>query len=102
MALRGMLAYFAEDSSCANVTPPCAWISPMPSVPSEPEPASTTPIARYPFSFVIDGHVHATAQFAWPKPQGVSANRNLGVRGYHVDVVWLRFHAIGGFRHAHH
>ena len=45
-ALRGMLLYFAVASSWAKVTPPCAWISAMPRVPSEPEPERTTPIAR--------------------------------------------------------
>jgi hypothetical protein len=38
MALRGMLSYFAEAASWAKVILPCAWISAMPSGPSDPEP----------------------------------------------------------------
>ena len=46
IALRGMPGTWRSCSSCAKVIPPTALISHRPSVPSEPVPESTTPIAR--------------------------------------------------------
>ena len=45
MALCGMPGCCADCSSWANVTPPAALISQMPSVPSEPVPDRITPTA---------------------------------------------------------
>jgi hypothetical protein len=47
-ALRGMLSYFADSSSWANVIPPAALMARHPSVPSEAVPDKMTPIACCP------------------------------------------------------
>jgi len=47
-ALRGMLSYFADPSSCANVMPPAALMATHPSVPSDAVPDRITPIACCP------------------------------------------------------
>jgi hypothetical protein len=54
MALRGMLSYFDEPSSCANVRPPASLIAFSPFVPSEPAPERITPMALAPWSAASD------------------------------------------------
>ncbi len=43
-----MPSYLALAGSWAKVMPPSALMAPMPSVPSEAAPDSTTPMARWP------------------------------------------------------
>jgi len=50
MALRGMSKYLAEASASAKEMPDSALIDCKPTVPSEPVPESTTPMARLPCS----------------------------------------------------
>gem|GEM_PF-3431982 len=45
IALAGIAVYFADFSSCANVTPPAAFTACKPRVPSEPLPERMTPMA---------------------------------------------------------
>ena len=54
IALCGMPACWADCSSWANVRPPAALISEMPSVPSDPVPERITPIADGPCTAASD------------------------------------------------
>ena len=48
MALRGIESNCADEGSWATVRPPTAFSACNPSVPSDPMPDSTTPMAREP------------------------------------------------------
>lgn len=54
MALRGMLLYFADFSSCAKVIPPAAFTATLPRVPSEAVPERMTLMARSPRSLASE------------------------------------------------
>jgi hypothetical protein len=95
MALLGMESNCADLGLCASVSPPCDLIACRPSVPSDPMPDSTTPMALSPSSRAPANRTtrrsaaaaHA-ARPAWPGAAR-QAHRQFGIGRYHVDRVGL-------------
>ena len=96
MALCGMPACRADSSRCANVIPPTALISHSPSVPSEPVPERTTPIARAFWSCARERNRKSIGRCGpCPSLRGVMrslppGDRHVRVRRDDVDAVRLR------------
>jgi hypothetical protein len=59
MALSGMSRNCADEGDCASARPPSALIARRPSVPSDPAPESTTPMAR-PFASAASARKNAS------------------------------------------
>ena len=106
-ALWGMPRYFADCSSWTKVMPPSALIARRPSVPSEPVPDSTTPIARPSASFASERKKWSIGVWRSTVPrererEGAVADRHVRVGRDHVDVVRLHAQAVGDRQDGHH